>query len=138
MRGNEAACLRALLGSPELALGLNLELVRPDTAEGAALRQVADWITVHADAIPRPLSTAFETEPFYPLLARLEATLLEFKFEPGDFRAEFEGAVRNLEREAKAREINEMLARNERQGLPERLRETAGLREGPANTPDLA
>jgi len=138
MRGNEAVCLRALLGSPELALGLNLELVRPDTAEGAALRQVADWITVHADAIPRPLSTAFETEPFYPLLARLEATLLEFKLEPGDFRAEFEGAVRNLEREAKAREINEMLARNERQGLPERLRETAGLREGPANAPDLA
>jgi DNA primase len=138
MRGNEAACLRALLGSPELALGLNLDLVRPDTAEGAALRQVAHWITVHADAIPRPLSTAFETEPFYPLLARLEATLLEFKFEPDDFRAEFEGAVRNLEREAKAREINEMLARNERQGLPERLRETAGLREGPAKAPDLA
>jgi DNA primase len=138
MRGNEATLLRAILGVPELALGLNVELVRPDTADGAALRQVADWIAGHADAIPRPLSTAFETEPFYPLLARLEATLLEFKFEPADFRAEFDGAVRNLERDAKTREIKEMLDRNERQGLPERLRETAGLRDGPVSAPDLA
>jgi hypothetical protein len=138
MRGNEATLLRAILGVPELALGLNVELVRPDTHEGAALRRVADWIAGHAEAIPRPLSTAFEPEPFYPLLARLEATLLEFKLEPEDFRAEFEGAARNLEREAKAREINEMLQRNERQGLPERLRETAALREGPVGAGDLA
>jgi DNA primase len=138
MRGNEATLLRAILGVPELALALNVELVRPDTADGAALRQVADWIAGHADAIPRPLSTAFETEPFYPLLARLEATLLEFKFEPADFRAEFDGAVRNLERDAKTREIKEMLDRNERQGLPERLRETAGLRDGRPSAPDLA
>ncbi len=138
MRGNEATLLRAILGAPELAAGLNVELVRPDTAEGDALRTVAEWVAGHADALPRPLSTAFEEQPFYPLLARLEATLLEFKLEPEDFRAEFEGAVRNLDREAKVREINEMLARNERQGLPERLREKAGLRDGPAPSPDLA
>jgi hypothetical protein len=71
-------------------------------------------------------------------LARLEATLLEFKFEPDDFRAEFDGAVRNLVRDAKAREINEMLARNERQGLPERLREKAGLPADGAPAPGLA
>jgi hypothetical protein len=99
---------------------------------------VAEWVAGHADALPRPLSTAFEDQPFYPLLARLEATLLEFRLEPEDFRAEFEGAVRNLDREAKVREINEMLARNERQGLPERLREKAGLRDAPAPSPDLA
>ena len=138
MRGNEATLLRAILGAPELALGLNVELVRTDTAEGEALRTVADWVTGHADALPRPLSTAFEEQPFYPLLARLEATLLEFKLEPEDFRAEFEGAVQNLERDAKVREINEMLARNERQGLPERLREKAGLRDGSVAAPDLA
>ena len=138
MRGNEATLLRAILGAPELATGLNVELVRTDTAEGEALRTVADWVAGHADALPRPLSTAFEEQPFYPLLARLEATLLEFKLEPEDFRAEFEGAVRNLDREAKVREINGMLARNERQGLPERLREKAGLRDGPASAPDLA
>ena len=138
MRGNEATLLRAILGAPELARGLNVELVRTDTAEGEALRTVADWVTGHADALPRPLSTAFEEQPFYPLLARLEATLLEFKLEPEDFRAEFEGAVQNLERDAKVREINEMLARNERQGLPERLREKAGLRDGSVAAPDLA
>jgi DNA primase len=138
MRGNEATLLRALLGAPELAQRLNVELVRTDTAEGEALRTVADWVVGHADALPRPLSTAFEEQPFYPLLARLEGTLLEFKLEPEDFRAEFEGAVRNLEREVKSREINEMLARNEREGLPERLREKAGLRDGPAPAPDLA
>ncbi len=138
MRGNEATLLRAILGAPELATGLNVELVRTDIAEGEALRTVANWVAGHADSLPRPLSTAFEEQPFYPLLARLEATLLEFKLEPEDFRAEFEGAVRNLDREAKVREINGMLARNERQGLPERLREKAGLRDGPASTPDLA
>jgi DNA primase len=138
MRGNEATLLRAILGAPELALRLNVERVPPDTAEGDALRTVANWVVEHADALPRPLSTAFEEQPFYPLLARLEATLLEFKLEPEDFRAEFEGAVRNLDREAKVREINEMLARNERQGLPERLREKAGLRDGATPTPDLA
>ena len=138
MRGNEATLLRAILGAPELATGLNVELVRTDTAEGEALRMVADWVAGHADALPRPLSTAFEEQPFYPLLARLEATLLEFKLEPEDFRAEFEGAVQNLERDAKVREINEMLARNERQGLPERLREKAGLRDGSVAAPDLA
>jgi DNA primase len=138
MRGNEATLLRAILGAPELALGLNVELVRTDTAEGEALRTVVDWVTGHADALPRPLSTAFEEQPFYPLLARLEATLLEFKLEPEDFRAEFEGAVQNLERDAKVREINEMLARNERQGLPERLREKAGLRDASAAASDLA
>ncbi|HSD43367.1 MAG TPA: DNA primase [Burkholderiales bacterium] len=129
MRGNEATLLRAILGAPELAQGLNVELVRIDAAEGEVLRFVADWVVGHADALPRPLSTAFEGQPFYPLLARLEATLLEFKLEPEDFRAEFEGAVRNLERDAKSREINEMLARNERKGLPERLREKAGLHD---------
>jgi len=138
MRGNEATLLRAILGAPELALGLNVELVRTDTAEGEALRTVVDWVTGHADALPRPLSTAFEEQPFYPLLARLEATLLEFKLEPEDFRAEFEGAVQNLERDAKVREINEMLARNERQGLPERLREKAGLRDASTAASDLA
>jgi len=138
MRCNEATLLRAILGAPELAAGLNVERVRTDTAEGDALRTVADWVAGHAKALPRPLSTAFEDQPFYPLLARLEATLLEFKLEPEDFRAEFEGAVRNLDREAKVREINEMLARNERQGLPERLREKAGLRDGAAPAPDLA
>jgi DNA primase len=138
MRGNEATLLRAILGEAELALRLNVELVRTDTPEGEALRAVADWVAGHAEALPRPLSTAFEGEPFYPLLARLEATLLEFKLQPEDFQAEFQGAVRNLEREAKAREINEMLARNERQGLPERLREKAGLRDAPAPAPDLA
>jgi hypothetical protein len=137
MRGNEATLLRAILGAPELAPGLNVELVRSGTPEGDALRFVADWVAGHADALPRPLSTAFEGQPFYPLLARLEATLLEFKLEPEDFRAEFEGALRNLERDAKAREINEMLARNERKGLPERLREKAGLRDA-APAPDLA
>jgi DNA primase len=138
MRANEATLLRAILGEPELAQGLNIELVRTDTPEGEALRSVADWVTGHATALPRPLSTAFEEEPFYPLLARLEGSLLELKLQPEDFRAEFEGALRNLEREAKAREINEMLARNERQGLPERLREKAGLRDAPTPAPDLA
>jgi len=138
MRGNEATLLRAILGAPELAQTLNVELVRTDIAEGEALRFVVDWVVGHANALPRPLSTAFEGEPFYPLLARLEATLMEFKLEPEDFRAEFEGAARNLERDAKAREINEMLARNERQGLPERLREKAGLRDAPAPASDLA
>jgi DNA primase len=137
MRGNEATLLRAILGAPELAQGLNVELVRTETAEGEALRLVADWVAGHADALPRPLSTAFEGQPFYPLLARLEATLLEFRLEPEDFRAEFEGAVRNLDRDAKSREINEMLARNERKGLPERLREKAGLRDA-APASDLA
>jgi DNA primase len=136
MRGNEAAALRAILGAPELALGLNVALVGTGSPDAEALRAVVDWVVGHADALPRPLSTAFEDRPFYPLLARLEATLLEFKFEPDDFRAEFEGAVRNLERDMKAREINEMLARNERQGLPERLREKAGLHAAPA--PGLA
>jgi DNA primase len=136
MRGNEAAALRAILGAPELALGLNVALVGTGSPDAEALRAVVDWVVGHADALPRPLSTAFEDRPFYPLLARLEATLLEFKFEADDFRAEFEGAVRNLERDAKAREINEMLARNERQGLPERLREKAGLHAAPA--PGLA
>jgi DNA primase len=138
VRGNEAALLRAILGAPELALRLNVELVGTDAREAEALRAVADWVVGHADALPRPLSTAFEDRAFYPLLARLEATLLEFKFEPDDFRAEFEGAVRNLERDAKAREINEMLARNERQGLPERLREKAGLQADAGPAPGLA
>jgi DNA primase len=137
VRGNEATLLRAILGDPELAQGLNVELVRSETTEGEALRFVTDWVFRHAGSLPRPLSTAFEGQPFYPLLARLEATLLELKLDSEDFRAEFEGAVRNLERDAKTREINEMLARNERKGLPERLREKAGLREGrPAS--DLA
>jgi hypothetical protein len=137
VRGNEATLLRAILGDPELAQGLNVELVRSETTEGEALRFVTDWVSRHAGSLPRPLSTAFEGQPFYPLLARLEATLLELKLDSEDFRAEFEGAVRNLERDAKTREINEMLARNERKGLPERLREKAGLREGrPAS--DLA
>jgi DNA primase len=138
MRGNEAALLRAILGAPELALRLNVELVGTDAPEAEALRAVADWVVGHAEALPRPLSTAFEDRAFYPLLARLEATLLEFKFEPDDFRAEFDGAVRNLVRDAKAREINEMLARNERQGLPERLREKAGLPADGAPAPGLA
>jgi DNA primase len=138
MRGNEATLLRAILGAPELAQGLNVERVGTDTPEGEALRSVAEWVTGHADALPRPLSTAFEAAPFYPLLARLEGTLLEFRLEPEDFRAEFEGALRNLEREAKGKEINEMLARNERQGLPERLREKAGIRDAPSPAPDLA
>jgi DNA primase len=138
MRGNEATLLRAILGAPELAQGLNVELVRADTAEGEALRSVADWVAAHADGLPRPLSTAFEEQPFYPLLARLEATLLEFKLEQADFQAEFEGAMRNLERDAKAREINEMLAKNEREGLPERLREKAGLRDPAERASDLA
>jgi DNA primase len=137
VRGNEATLLRAILGDPELAQGLNVELVRSETTEGEALRFVTDWVSRHAGSLPRPLSTAFEGQPFYPLLARLEATLLELKLDSEDFRAEFEGAVRNLERDAKTREINEMLARNERKGLPERLREKAGLREArPAS--DLA
>jgi DNA primase len=137
---NEGKLLRALLAMPELAGGVPVELLPLSGTEAAALRSVIEGLGAAASdgRLPRPVSSAFEGAPFYGLLTRLEADLLEFRLEPDDLRAEFDGAVRNLEREAKSREINEMLARKDKDGLPERLREGAALRQPAPSAPELA
>jgi hypothetical protein len=99
-------------------------------AESAAIQSVIErLVSAAGQPAPRPVSSAFEGTPFYGLLTRLEADLLEFKLEPDDLRAEFDGALRNLEGERKSLEIKGMLAREEKTGLPERLREGAALRQ---------
>ncbi len=125
---NEAKLLRALLGLPELAAAVPVEWLPAKSAESAAIRSVIERL-VSSAGHPRPVSSAFEGAPFYGLLTRLEADLLEFKLEVDDLRAEFDGAIRNLERERKSLEIKGMLAREETAGLPERLREGAALRQ---------
>jgi DNA primase len=137
VRSNEAKLLRALLALPELAATVPVEWLPGTSAEATALRSVIErLVSAAGHPLPRPVSSAFEGDPLYALLARLEADLLEFKLEAEDLQAEFDGAVRNLEREAKSREIKEMLARKEKTGLAERLREGAALRQSAA--PDLA
>jgi DNA primase len=137
VRSNEAKLLRALLALPELAAAVPVELLPPSSAEATALRAVIErLVSAEARPFPRPVSSGFEGAPFYGLLTRLEADLLEFKLEPEDLQAEFGGAVRNWEREAKSREIKEMLARKEKVGLAERLREGAALRQ-PGASPSL-
>ena len=127
---NEAKLLRALLGLPELAGAVPVEWLPAKSAESAAIRSVIErLVSSTGHPAPRPVSSAFEGAPFYGLLTRLEADLLEFKLEIDDLRAEFDGAIRNLERERKVLEINGMLAREEKAGLPERLREGAALRQ---------
>ncbi|HKC42698.1 MAG TPA: DNA primase [Burkholderiales bacterium] len=130
VRSSEAKLLRALLAAPELAATVPVELLPPAGLEASALRALVERLGTSAGGVvPRPVSTAFEGAPFYGLMTRLEADLLEFRLEAEDLRAELEGAVRNLEHQAKAREIKDMLARKEKAGLPERLREGAALRQ---------
>ena len=138
VRSNEAKLLRALLAIPELAGSVPVELL-PAGADAAALRAVVEALGASGagGGAPRPVSSAFEGAAFYGMLTRLEADLIEFKLEPEDLRAEFEGAVRNLRGKANTKEINEMLARKQKEGLPERLLEGAALRQAPA-APALA
>jgi DNA primase len=127
---NETKLLRALLGLPELAAAVPVEWLPAKGAESAAIQSVIErLVSAAGQPAPRPVSSAFEGTPFYGLLTRLEADLLEFKLEPDDLRAEFDGALRNLEGERKSLEIKGMLAREEKTGLPERLREGAALRQ---------
>jgi DNA primase len=136
VRSNEAKLLRALLGLPELAGAVPVEWLPAASVESAALQSVIErLVSGTGQPLPRPVSSGFEDAPFYGLLTRLEADLLEFRLEPEDLRAEFDGAVRILEREMKSKEIKGMLARKEKTGLAERLQEGAALRH---STPDLA
>ena len=130
VRSTEAKLLRALLAAPELAATVPVELLPSAGLEASALRALVEQVgTTIGGSVLRPVSTAFEGAPFYGLMTRLEADLLEFQLEPEDLRAELEGAIRNLEHQAKSREIKDMLARKEKAGLPERLREGAALRQ---------
>jgi DNA primase len=130
VRSNETKLLRAVLALPELAAAVPVEWLPAASAESGALRAVIErLVSIPGQSVPRPVSSAFEGAPFYGLLTRLEADLLEFRLEAEDLRAEFDGAVRNLERVRNAMEIKEMLARKEKVGLAERLREGAQLRQ---------
>jgi DNA primase len=144
-RSTEGKLLRAILGEPELAQLLPIELVGTDSPDGAALAAVADWVVHHADAVPRPLSSAFEDEAFYPLLAALEADLLDQRLGEEALRADFDGLVRRLRERAIEREIKALeakaggagLAEHERAAYGRLIREQAALRQPPGAPPDL-
>jgi DNA primase len=140
VRSNEAKLLRAILAKPELVDELAIELLMGDMPEVQALRTVVPSVSEQraTGQLAHPLSSAFEQTPYYRLLVELEAELMLLDFDGDAVRAEFEGAIRNLKRQANLREINDMLARNERSGLSERLRENAVLRQQPAAGTDLA
>jgi hypothetical protein len=129
--------LRAILGQPELARLLPVELVGDETPEGVALRTVADWIAHHGEEVPRPPSTAFEDAAFYPMLAALEADLLMLDFDDGQLRADFDGSVQRLRERAIEREIKALeqkaggtgLAEHERAAYGRLIRERAALRQ---------
>ncbi|MFO1362545.1 MAG: DNA primase [Burkholderiales bacterium] len=138
MRGQETVLLRAILGVPELALRLDVELIGSAGPEAEALRAVVEWVVGHPGALPRPLSAAFEGQPFYALLSRLEASLMEFGLDEEGLKAEFEGAALRLAIGANDREIREMAARNEREGLSARVLESRRMRDAVPAPGDLA
>jgi DNA primase len=145
-RSTEMKLLRAILGHPELARLLPVELVGDDTPEGMALQAVSDWVAHHDDRLPRPLSTAFEEAAFYPLLAVLEADLLMLDFDEAQLRADFDGSLQRLRERAIEREIKVLeqkasgagLADHERAAYGRLIRERAALRQAPARAADLA
>jgi hypothetical protein len=76
------------------------------------------------------VSTAFEGPPFLGYLQGLEADLLRLGFDTVEHvKPEFDGAVRGLRERKKDKEIKEMISRNERVGLADRLQERAALRQ---------
>ena len=135
VRSNETFLLRGLLAAPELARELPVELLSGTASDAEALRAVRARL-VSGESLPKPVSSAFEGESFFPLLQTLEAELLRLEFEREHVEPEFRGAVRKLEADAKQREINEMLARGERDGLAQRLQEEKALRQ-PADLSNL-
>jgi len=128
VRSNESFLLRGLLAAPELAVDLPVELLSGAAGDTEALRAVRGRL-VSGEPLPKPVSSAFEGEPFFPLLQALEAELLRLEFDREQVEPEFRGALRKLEADAKQREINEMLARGQRDGLAQRLKEQEALRQ---------
>jgi DNA primase len=137
MVSNEEWVLRALAVTPELARLLHVEDLPDDTPEATALRGVVERI-VAAPELPRPLSSAFEDSPLLSAVRKAEADVLLLGFDEAALRPEFEGARRKLEAKVKGLEINDMLARNQTDGLVERLREHKALGQPPQPPGDLA
>jgi len=134
VRGSEVYLLRGLLVAPELASELTVGQLNDDTPEAKVLRAVHERLS-GGQALPKPLSTAFEGTPFLGYLQELEAELMRLGFDIEQVRPEFDGAVRKLRELEKQKEINEMISKNQRTGLVDRLKEREALRQ-PA--PDLA
>ncbi len=127
--GPEVYLLRGLLVAPELASEVTVQLLNDAVPEAQVVRAVLEALT-GGRAIPKPLSTAFEGTPFLEYLQALEADLMRLGFDSLDqVKPEFEGAVRNLRSRQKDQEIKDMLARKDKAGLAERLREGAALRQ---------
>jgi DNA primase len=134
VRSSEVYLLRGLLVAPELAAELTVENLSDDTPEARILRAVHERLS-GGEPPPKPLSTAFEGTPYLAYLQDLEAELMRLGFDIDQVKPEFDGAVRRLREIKKQKEINEMIANNQRAGLVERLREREALRR---SVPDLA
>ncbi len=134
VRAAEVYLLRGLLVAPELVADLAVETLSDDTPEAKVLRAVHERLS-SGQPLPKPLSTAFEGTPFLGYLQALEAELLRLGFDIEQVKPEFDGAVRRLRERAKQKEINDMIAKNERVGLADRLQEREALRH---SVPDLA
>jgi hypothetical protein len=129
VRSPEVYLLRGLLAAPELASELAVQSLDDTAPEAKVLRAVLELLS-GGGAVPKPLSTAFEGTPFLGYLQELEADLMRLGFDTVEqVKPEFEGAIRSLQVRQKDQEIKEMLARKEKVGLAERLREGAALRQ---------
>jgi len=129
VRTSEVYLLRGLLVAPELASELAVEQLNDDTPEAKVLRAVHERLAA-GEALPRPLSTAFEGTPFLEYLQALEAELMRLGFDTIEqVKPEFDGAIQHLREREKDKEISGMIARNERTGLVDRFKEREALRQ---------
>jgi len=129
VRTSEVYLLRGLLVAPELASELAVEQLNDDTPEAKILRAVHERLAA-GEALPKPLSTAFEGTPFLEYLQALEAELMRLGFDTIEqVKPEFDGAIQHLREREKDKEISGMIARNERTGLADRFKEREALRQ---------
>jgi DNA primase len=129
VRTSEVYLLRGLLVAPELASELAVEQLNDDTPEAKVLRAVHERLAA-GEALPKPLSTAFEGTPFLEYLQALEAELMRLGFDTIEqVKPEFDGAIQHLREREKDKEISGMIARNERTGLVDRFKEREALRQ---------
>jgi DNA primase len=133
VRSAEVYLLRGLLVAPELAAELTVEMLSDDTPEARILRAVQERLS-GGEPPPKPLSSAFDGTPHLGYLQQLEAELMRLGFDIDQVKPEFDGAVRRLRERAKQSEINEMIARNQRAGLVDRLKEREALRHSEPST----